>query len=342
MKKAVVVLLVVALLGSLATNYLLYHRYSSARPIVRVGNASITRREYEDQLDAHYGQAVLLDMVYADLIRNAATKAGVFPTASDVKAREDQIRKEPRIAKLSGVTPQMLDDANVETSAYARNDLRDRIAIAIAFERLRFRNVNPTDAELRAYYENNKLAFYAKQPTKTTMVYVSDDPGGGKAGEVEKLLEWGRTGETFAQKGYQVVGVNGVTLSAHLSPALKKQIDNAIATSTPYDDANSTDCVKEINLKKDESACLLIRLDSVAKEGIPPYEQIKPLVALTYKQQRGASSAAELTRLYQNDKVTVEVEKYKPFFSELQAAAERMAPRAKPSAAVADAMSAKR
>ena len=321
MKKSGIVVLVVALLGSLAANYLLYRRYSSARPIVRVGRLSITRREYEDQLDARYGQSILLDMVYADLIRNAATKAGVFPTDSDIKAREDEIRKEPRIAKLSGVTLQMLDDA--ETNAYAQNDLHDRIATDIAFERLRFRNVQPTDAELRAFYEKNKLSFYVKQPTQTTMVYVNGDPEGIKAGQVEELLEWGRTGQTLSQQGYRVWGANEVPLSANIPVALKAQIDQAIATSEPGD-------VKEIALGKDKSNSLLIRLDSAAREGVPPYEEIKSLVALTYKQQRGTSSAAELVQLYQNDHVTVEVDKYKPFFSEIQAAAARMTPRAKP------------
>ncbi len=86
-------LLAVVAACSLVGNVLMYFRFTSARPLVTVGARVFRRGEYQALLDQTAGKAVLNKMVYTELVRQAAAKAGVTPTGADVTARLAEMQR---------------------------------------------------------------------------------------------------------------------------------------------------------------------------------------------------------------------------------------------------------
>ena len=90
---AVIAVLSLALAGALAGNFLQYQRYSTSRPLLRIGNDVVTRKAYQDKLEFAYGKPILNELVFQKILVDTATKQGVAPTEADIDARIKDITR---------------------------------------------------------------------------------------------------------------------------------------------------------------------------------------------------------------------------------------------------------
>ena len=289
------VLAVVAVL-SLIGNVLMYLRYSTSRPLVTVGGSVITKKEYQDQLEHQAGQAVLSKMVFEKLIRQAAAKAGVSPTAKDVDDRIAAIeRRAPAL-----LTPYQQDKTKMSEF---RQDLWNNIAL----ENLRVNEVKVTPSEVTAYYQTHIAAFALPQQVKSITVVSSSSIDAATAAD---LLSQKTPLDVIArQPRLHVIGVNGYSANLESLPlALRKQIRD-------YCQHGRIGDVRTFHLDSPkDSVFLTFQMVSSSKAAIPPLALIQGQVTRLAQLERAPSEQEELARLYQTAKPTFNSEKYAAYF----------------------------
>ena len=207
MKRFFVGILFVALIISITANVLLYARYSSNRPILRMNGATITRKEYRDALDTQYGKPVLRRLVTSRLVYEEAKKVGVLATPEETTARIEKIRQTNSAA---------VENAFGDPAALFR--LQQDAASDIALERLRMRGVKVSDAEIEDYYHRNSDHFVRPMQVDTTAILASNPSDSATA--VELLKQDIKPYVIARQPRLKVVGVGGFQLDlSHLTPS---------------------------------------------------------------------------------------------------------------------------
>ena len=301
MKTAIIALLSLALIGALAGDFLQYQRYSSSRPILRIERDSISRKEYQDRLDFLYGKTVLNKLAYGKMIHAAAVKAGVAPTEKDIDAR---------IGEMQRHNPQALGEAKRDPTRMLM--LREDIASDIGFENLRLVGVTATDAEVQAFYDKNKAAFGLPEQVETTLVVAQNAVDAATA---KGLLEQGMSPETISrQPRLRVVGRGGFTLPPDLPPALSATLNQTVFHMK----------AGQVAIVPAGDSYLILRMNRENLPGTPPLDQIKPRVARLCKLAKAPPPEQTLAQVYRDSTVTFEVDKYAPFFSDIQAAAKHL------------------
>lgn len=282
---------------SLLANVVLFMRWSPSRALLTVGKHIVSKRDYEANLDAAAGKAVLSRMVVAELIRQAAAQAGVTPTAADIDTRTALLRRQ---GALPGQPAQ---------------DLRDAIGQNIALENLRMRGISVSDADIAAEYAKHPERFRLPSQTSATLV-VAASPD--KAAQATHLLQTGVTPAAIAAvSGLQVDGMNGFALPAGaLSPGLRQVIlgmhDGEVKVFAP----------------RGSGASLVARANSHTAGTLPPLPQVRDLVAREIRLQKAPTAPAELLTLYTANKPVFDMTNYQPYLGDLEAAASHLPPAA--------------
>lgn len=280
---------------SMTANALMYLRYSSSRPVVTVGSQVITKKDYQDALDYQTQGAVLKKLVLADLINQAATKAGVMPTDADVDARVAQIRRK-NPAELAA------SDQDPGRMAALRQDLRTQIAL----ENLQMQGVTVTDADVASFYAAHKDLFKLPQQVKTTLVLAESSVDASSAAS---LLRQNIAPDVIArQPRLQVVGMNGCQINWNAVPAVMNTKISAVVLHMKPGDTET------IRLGKDY---LVVRAMKSDQAGVPPLDQIRPAVTRLTQLEKGTPSWAEVAKLYQTMRPQFAVTKYAAYFSDL-------------------------
>jgi len=293
-KYAVPLMAVVTVIALLSTG-LTYLRWAPSRPLVTVGNEVISKYDYQTALDRQAGKTVLNKLVYTDLVRQAAQKAGVMPTDKDVDAR---------IADLSRRNPQVAAQANDPANG---RSFRDDLLTDLALENLRIHNVSASDAEIQAFYSRNKAAFTLPSQVQTTMVvtqYAND------ASTAEHLLQQNVSPDVIArQPRMKVAGVNGFNINmAALPPAVRENVGKTVL-------AMKTNQVKTLPIGQ---YFLTFKVKKSDAASTPPLSQIHEEVARQVKLLKADSPQATIAALYQQTQPKFTVEKYATFFSDVQ------------------------
>ncbi len=291
---------------SVLANVVLFVRWSPSRALLSVGKHTVSKRDYEANLDAAAGKAVLSRMVVAELIRQAAAQAGVTPTAADVDARIALLRRQ------GALPPQ------------PAADLRDSIEQNLALENLRMRGISASDADIAAEYAKHPEKFrLPAQMSATLVVAASPD----KAAQATHLLGAGVTPSAIAAvPGLQVDGVNGFALPAGaLSPGLRQTIlglHNGEVQVFP---------------SRGSGVSLVARANSHTPGALPPLPQVRDLVAREIKLEKAPTAPAELLTLYAANKPVFDMTNYQPYLGDFEAAASHLPPAAtaKPTAKTA-------
>lgn len=296
--RCVYVLAVVSVLA----NVVLFTRWSPSRALLTVGKHTVSKRDYEANLDAAAGKAVLSRMVVAELIRQAAAQAGVTPTASQIDARTALLRRE------GALPPQ------------PAADLRDAIGQDLALENLRMRGISVSDADIAAEYAKHPEKFRLPAQMSATLVVAA---GPDKAAQATHLLQTGVTPSAIAAvPGLQVDGVNGFALPAGaLSPGLRQTI------------LGMHDGEVKVFLSRGSGASLVARANSHTPGALPPLPQVRDLVAREIKLQKAPTAPAELLTLYAANKPVFDMTNYQPYLGDLDAAASHLPPAATAKAA---------
>ncbi len=269
--------------------YLTYQRFSTLRPIIQAGGQTITLRDYEGTLEQQDSGKVLHDLVSAALIRQAADRAGVLPSQSDVDVRLALIRQR--------------DPATVQ-AAEANGSLpllRDQLLAQIALENLCIQNVSVSDAEVSRYYETHQAHFQQHAQARMTLV-VADT-----AKEAEDATDDLRAGippEVLAgQKGLHVAGQNGYHAN------LGTRQGRALAASW------KTMQVGEIRTAPLGRQFLVTQLVSVQAAQTRPLEEIKTDVTRLARLEKAVSPDTILAQLYQANPPVFKVDKYAQYFA---------------------------
>lgn len=153
------------------------------RTVAKVDGSRITRDEYFRRLErlpyvdpsngqrTEAGAFVLQQMVEEILILRLAEKEGVAPTEDQVKARTEEIQKQPSFRQ-----------ANVP-----KEQLKELMKVEQAIFNLQTKGVKVTDKEVKDYYEQNKEAqFTIPEQGEFRAIFTKDKAGADKAMEMLK------------------------------------------------------------------------------------------------------------------------------------------------------------
>ena len=296
MKKLITPTLAVIAIISLIVNFLLHEQYSTSKAIVHLGSASISKKAYIDALEFQYGKQTLNKLVYAQLVNDAAAKAGVAATDADVKARVDEIkRRDP--AALKAVT------ADPVKMGVFQNDLRSDINL----ENLRIQNVSASPAEVAAFYQHNPRLFIVPMQVQTTMVVSHNQV---YAGTAESLLSQGMSPDVISRTdGLSVVGVNGFQVNMdRLSAADHKRLSQMVFAMKPGE-------VKSIAVG---GVYLTLKVKKAEQTSMPPLASIRPKVERDVKLLKAVSPTQELAKLYTQANPKFDIESYQGDFSDIE------------------------
>jgi foldase protein PrsA len=303
-KKVLVALLALVAIASVAGNLFLYQRYSTSRPVMRIGSDTVTIKEYRDALEYHHGQTVLTKLAMNKLVLSEAKKAGVTPSEKDV---------DTRIADIERRQPKQLEEARKNPAKMT--DLRQELMRQIATENLAIKNIKMTDAEVRAFYNQNKAVFAVPTQARTVIVIAQNAVDAATAKAL--LAKPGLSPNTIATNHGRlgVVGVNYNPDWNTVSPAERKRLSDAVL-STPE---------RGIKTVQMGGGYAVVRVDKRADAGIPKFEQIKPQVERFAKITKASKSgsANTLAKLYDDADIEFEIPRYASYFQELDAQAKK-------------------
>ena len=279
------VVAVLALIGDV----LLYSRYSTERPLVTVGHRVIRQREYLADLDGAAGKGVLNRIVYAELIRQAATQANVMPSPPDVDARIADLRQHS--------TQALPPDAQIW----------DQVQLQLALENLRIRGVTATDAEAAQFYAQHKALFATPARANTTLVYATTAADAARAA---RLLAAGKSeAEVAAQPGLRVAGVGGFSVDLSRLPLdMRRQVEQ-VALSLPVGS------VKTVALAR--NVFFTLRPQQRESGSQAPLSEVRDQVARLVRLQKAPSGPDELAILYHANPPTFDMARYGNYFSDI-------------------------
>lgn len=280
---------------SLIGNVVLYKRYSTSHPIVRIGKDVITKKAYYDTMEYQAGTQVIKKLVYTVLIRQAATAAHVMPTVADIDNRVQEIQR---------TNPQMLAMANSNPGQMVQ--VRDDLKTDIALENVRIKDVTVSPAEIQAYYDLHKQQFTLPQQVQTTMVVTTDAVDAGTA---TLLLQQGLTEDVIArQPRMHVAGVNGFAVNVN---ALDVEDRNKVSkTVFAMKDG-------DIETVPVHGAFLTFKVKHAAPNGVPPLSTILDQVTRAAKLEKAVPPTVEIALLYQAAKPQFDSTQYSDQFSDI-------------------------
>jgi len=307
MKSYTVRVLAVLLVLSLAVNVLLYLRWSTSRPLVTVGSAVITKKQFQDQLEHDEGQPVLTKLVFTALVSQAADRAGVIPTDSDIDGRIEAIqRQSPQV-----LTPYAGDPVKM---AQFRQDL----ATSMALENLRIRDVALSPAQIADFYSRHQKDFALPQQTLTTTVVTQNAVDAATA---SALLRQNDPPDVIGrQPRLRVVGIGGYQPDLQALPAAFKQQTNEWAAQAG---------VGTVKTFQAGSYYLTFRVSRRLPAVIPPLSEARGEVERAARLALAPTQQEELARLYQNAKPSFNSDKYAAYFAAIdQSSINQSAPEA--------------
>jgi hypothetical protein len=138
------VLVIVVLVGSLLLNVLLYMKNERRRPQIVINNKTITKKDYHDWLEQHYGTDMMAAMVKYYLFMQAAEKAGIKPDPAEV---EQDIKDWKEVNPGSAAT--------LEAYPWKKEDVKQEFEMNAAAIALTTKDVKVTEDELKEYFDTS-------------------------------------------------------------------------------------------------------------------------------------------------------------------------------------------
>lgn len=138
-----------------------------ARPEVALVNGQpITRGVLAENAEQRYGAAMLETSVMAEVLRQAAERAGLQPTEADIDAGLERIRLE----QFRGDTQRF--ETWRHSGGRRETVLRREVAAQLAAFRLRSRGVKINDAELRTYHKEHRDRYSRPESYFYRIIYI--------------------------------------------------------------------------------------------------------------------------------------------------------------------------
>jgi hypothetical protein len=170
-------LVVVLLFGSVLLNGFLYYRTERLRPQMKINGTTVTRKEYHDWLEQHFGTDMMALIVKYNLVMQAAEKAGVSPSKAEIEEQLANYQElKPQAAALFKVMP------------WKKRDVEQDIEMNLALSNLTTKEVKASDSEIQQYFSGARFSF--DRPTKlhAKVLKCADAGTAAKALQVVKQL----------------------------------------------------------------------------------------------------------------------------------------------------------
>lgn len=296
MKSYTVRVLAVIAAVSVIVNVLLFFRYSSSRPIVTVGGTTVTRKQFQDQLEHDDGQAVLTKLVFTALVTQAAARAGVLPTGGDV---------EDRMQALARQAPQVLAPYSGDPVKLAQ--FKQDLTTDMALENLRIQDVALSPAQIAGYYAQHQADFALPPQATTTVVVTQNEVNSATAAD---LLRQNDPPDVISrQPGLRVVGISGYNPDLGTLPVSLKKETTDWATHAK---------IGSVKTFEAGAFYLTFRVTGRQPAVVPPLSQVRGKVERAARLQLAPSQPEELARLYQKAKPEFNSDKYASYFTAVQ------------------------
>lgn len=302
--------LIVVTVGSIATNVLMYQRYSSGKPVVLIGSDSVTIKDFRDRLELVSGKGILSSMVARSLVMSEAKAKNLAPKPADIDERVELMLRSnvPGVsAKLGNPLQKMLLTEDIETS--------------MALENITVANVAMTDGDLMAWFKKNKKSFILPDQTRTTIVVAKNVVDASTAEKL--LLQKEPRIDTSTIARTPRLGVLGLTANVDwkkIPLGFRKLLISKVGVSVP----GSVFKLLIPAVKGEQGGFLIVRVEAKSPAGVPPFAQIRKYVEHQYKLQtaaaQGLTTQNMFLKLYKEKSPTVEVSKYSPWLADFEKA----------------------
>lgn len=302
--------LTVITVGSLASNAVMYQRYSSGKPIVLIGASSVTIKDFRDRLELVSGKEILSSMVVRNLVMSEAKLQNIVPKPADIDERIELLQR----ANAQGITAKLNDPVQ-------KILLKEELETALALENITIANVPMTEGDLLPWFQKNKKAFSLPDQTKTTIVVSKNAVDASTA---EKLLSQKQPHiDTATIARTPRLGVLGLTANVDwktINPEFRKKLISKVGASV----AGSVFKIPIPAAKDQPGGFLIVRIETKSPPGVPPLAQIRNHVERQYKLKtaaaQGLTPQTTFLKLYKDKSPTVEVSKYSPWLADIERA----------------------
>ncbi len=167
------VLVVAALVGSLAMNFFLYMRQAGRRVQMTVGGTTLNVRSYQNFLNERYGIEVLSRIARYELVRNAIKKSKVKLDKTEVdEALKEVQEQKPAVAQEFKFRP------------YRKTDTRDELEYVLGMSALRTLDVQATPDEVKDFFGSAQGRYNKPDKVYTKVFQVQDTATADKAKEL--------------------------------------------------------------------------------------------------------------------------------------------------------------
>ncbi len=136
-------------------------------PVAVVDGVKITEEEFNERLVKGFGQDTLRDMIDRELFRQAAEEKGVEVTDTEIQEELDRAKQQFPSEEAFN---QWLASRNM-----SQQELEDHVRMAVLTRKLALHDVNPTDEELKAFFESNKERFNEPPTVAYSEIVVSSE-----------------------------------------------------------------------------------------------------------------------------------------------------------------------
>ena len=168
-------ILVIFLLASLIANGVMYAKWRSHRAIFTVNGVGVSKLELEGYLEQTFGPQFKMLMTRRILIDDAARKAKLDPSESEVQEQYDQQKElDYKFANLVRYNPWLADEK--------KREIRETIEA----NRLLTKDIPVSEDEIKLEYSANPALFDTPAKAHTNMAIILNE---GVTNDIMKLLE---------------------------------------------------------------------------------------------------------------------------------------------------------
>lgn len=121
------------------------------KKVAEVGKEAITQREFYEMLESMYGAEVLRGLILQKLVVQAAQQQGLVPSQGEVEVELQRLKQ--------GFPSEDAYFRWLKQNGREETDLRRDLFISLALWKLQTKGLNPSEAQLRQFFEQNRHLF---------------------------------------------------------------------------------------------------------------------------------------------------------------------------------------